>query len=327
MWQRHGRNTQIKGQSLLIHIKAFSERPPSLCSKRYVMKSILVPIGGSQTDSSPFETALAAARLFSSHLQFLHVHIGAGEAAANVPHTEFAMGPALSGALERLQHDADTRSATAAQHFREFCARSSVEICDKPADGKRVTASWHEEFGDALNRIISHARHSDLVVVGRAKRPNGLTADIIEQLLVKSGRPVLISASSPPSPPHALADTVMVCWRETAEAVRALGAAMPFLADANRVVVTSVAERGQDAAKSVGDVIRHLSLHGIPAEGHVPMTNGVAIADALASAAQACRADLIVLGAYGHSPMREALFGGCTESFTRHADRPVLLMH
>ena len=288
------------------------------------MKSILVPIGGSESDGSLFETALAAARLFSSHLQFLHVYIGAGEAAANMPHTEFAMGPALSGALEQLQHDADIRSATAAQHFREFCARSAVEIGDKPADGKKVTASWHEESGDALNRIISHARHSDLVVVGRAKRPNGLTEDIIERLLVKSGRPVLISTSSPP---HALAGTVMVCWRETAEAVRALGVAMPFLANANRVIVTSIAERDQDATKSVGDVIRHLSLHGIPAEGHVPVTNGGAISEVLAAAAEACRAVLVVLGAYGHSPMREALFGGCTQSFIRHADRPVLLMH
>jgi hypothetical protein len=58
------------------------------------MKSILVPIGGSDTDASVFETALLVARLFSSHLQFLHIQIGAGEAALNVPHTEFAMGPA-----------------------------------------------------------------------------------------------------------------------------------------------------------------------------------------------------------------------------------------
>jgi nucleotide-binding universal stress UspA family protein len=288
------------------------------------MKSILVPIGGSESDSSLFETAVAAARLFSSHLQFLHVHIGAGEAAANVPHTEFAMGPALSGALEQLERDSDVRSARAAQHFREFCARSSVEICDTPADGMKVTASWHEEFGDGLNRIISCARYSDLVVVGRAKRPNGLAADVIEQLLVKSGRPVLIS---PSSLSHALADTVMVCWRETAEAVRALGVAMPFLASARKVLVTSVAQAVEGATKAVDDLIRHLSFHGIAAEGDVRRTNGDPISDVLASAAKSCGADLVVLGAYGHSPIREAIFGGCTQSFIRDADRPVLLMH
>jgi hypothetical protein len=63
------------------------------CREKKLMKSILVPTGGSDTDSALFETALAVARLFSSHLQFLHIHIGAGEAALNVPHAEFAMGP------------------------------------------------------------------------------------------------------------------------------------------------------------------------------------------------------------------------------------------
>ena len=86
------------------------------------MKSILVPIGGSNTDVSLFETALVVARLFSSHLQFLHIQIGAGEAALNVPHTEFAMGPALSNALEELDQKAAIRSATASRHFRDFCA-------------------------------------------------------------------------------------------------------------------------------------------------------------------------------------------------------------
>jgi nucleotide-binding universal stress UspA family protein len=288
------------------------------------MKSILVPTGGSNTDSFLFETALVVARLFSSHLQFLHIHIGAGEAALNVPHTEFAMGPALSNALEELEQNASSRSATAFRHFRDFCARSPIAICDAPPYPTGVTASWHEQPGKTLERIMFFARHSDLVVVGRARKANGMTMDFIEQLLVNSGRPVLIA---PSAPRQTLTNTVMVCWRETTEAVRALNAAMPFLANAKRVFVTSVAEKGDDAAESVGAVIRHLSLHLIPAEERVIKANGGSIPQLLASAAQTCDADLVVLGAYGHSPMREALFGGCTQTFIHHADRPVLLMH
>ena len=142
--------------------------------------------------------------------------------------------------------------------------------------------------------------------------------------LVYSGRPVLIS---PSASRLSLTNTVMVCWRETPESVRAFNAAMPFLAKAKRVLVTSVAERGDDVAESVGAVLRHLSLHGILAEEQVIKAIGGSVPQLLASAAQACDADLVVLGAYGHSPMREALFGGCTQSFIHHADRPVLLMH
>jgi nucleotide-binding universal stress UspA family protein len=289
-----------------------------------LMKSVLVPIGGSDTDFPLFETALVVARLFSSHLQFLHVHIGAGEAALNVPHTEFAMGPALANALEELEQNATSRSATASRHFREFCTRSSIAICDAPNYVTGVTASWHEQPGKALKRIMFYARHSDLIVVGRSRKANGMTTDFIEHLLIDSGRPVLIS---PSASRQTLANTVMVCWRETAEAVRALNAAMPFLAKAKRVLVTSVSEKGDDAAESVGATVRQLSLHCVPAQQHVIKANGGSVPQLLASAAQACDADLVVLGAYGHSPMREALFGGCTQSFIHQADRPVLLMH
>src|SRR5215471_4442553 len=106
------------------------------------MKSILVPVGGSETDGPLFETALAAARPFCGHLEFLHIHVSAGQAAANIPHTEFAMGPALSSALAELDHNSKTRSATAAQHFREFCIRSRVEISGAPPGAVGVTAPW-----------------------------------------------------------------------------------------------------------------------------------------------------------------------------------------
>jgi nucleotide-binding universal stress UspA family protein len=287
------------------------------------MKSILVPVGGSATDGPLMDTALAAARPFCGHLHFLHVHIGAGQAAANIPYTAFAMGPALANALEGLEKDAQTRSAEAEQHVRDFCAHANIEICDAPGAARSVTASWHEENGYALKRIMSYARHCDLVVVGRAQRPNGLPEDFIERLLVGCGRPVLISSAAPPP---TLASTVMVCWRETAEAARAVSAAMPFLSNAKRVVIASVAERNEDLAGSVAEVVRHLAWNGVSAEAQVIMANGAPAPRLLATAARTCGADLVVLGAYGRSQLREALFGGCTRAFIRNADRSVLLM-
>jgi nucleotide-binding universal stress UspA family protein len=288
------------------------------------MKSILVPIGGSATDGALLETALAAARLFSSHLHFVHVHIGAGEAAANVPHTAFAMGPALANALEELDKEAKTRSAEAVQHVRDFCARANIEVRDALAKTPGVTASWNEENGHALKRITSHARHCDLVVLGRARRPNGLSDDFISRLLVDCGHPILIANATPP---RNLTDTIMVCWRETAEAARAVSAAMPFLINAKRVVVVSIAERNEDLATSVAAVVRHLGWNGVSAEAQVITANNSSAPPLLSAAAQSCAADLIVLGAYGHSQLREVLFGGCTQAFIREADRPVLLMH
>jgi nucleotide-binding universal stress UspA family protein len=288
------------------------------------MKSFLIPIGGSDTDGPLFETALAAARPFSSHLNFIHVHIGPGEAALNSPHTGFAMGPALSGALQELDTKAQTRSELAARHFREFCARAMVEIRDAPEGTGAVTASWHEESGSALPRILFHARHHDLVVVGRAKSPNGLPADFLEQLLVGCGRPVLIAG---PSAASAFAGTVMVCWKESPEAARALNAAMPFLRHAGRVVVVTISENGDSPAEALAEVARQLAWNGVRAELRTVLASGGGIPALLSAAARECSADLVVLGAYGHSRMHEILFGSCTQAVIRNAETSVLLMH
>jgi len=288
------------------------------------MKTILVPVGGSDTDGPLFETALAAARPFSSHLQFLHVHLSAGQAALNMRHTEFAMGPALSLALHELEGKAKERSVAAEQHVRDFCARSRIELCDAPHCTPEVTASWREEAGHAAVRIMAHARHNDLVVVGRARKPNGLPTDFIERLVTGCGRPVLIA---PTVATQTLTGTIMVCWRESAEAARAVAAAMPLLTNARRVVVTSIEERGQDNAEAVDEIARCFSWRGIPVEVQIISAAGRDIPGLLASTAKACAADLVVLGAYGHSHAREVLFGGCTQSFIREAHQPVLLMH
>jgi nucleotide-binding universal stress UspA family protein len=234
------------------------------------------------------------------------------------------MGRALSSALGELDHKAKTRSAAAVQHFRDFCMRSRIEICGTPRRTAGVTASWHEDDGQALNRIMYRARHNDLVVVGRAKKPNGLPADFLESLDVGCGRPILIAGAAPP---QTLTDTIMVCWRETPDAARALGVVMPFLINAKRVIVVGVAETNADyTAEGIGAVARYLLWNEVPAETEVIKTRG-ATPELLASAAQRHRADLVVLGAYGHSEMRERLFGGCTQFFIRNAERPALIMH
>jgi nucleotide-binding universal stress UspA family protein len=102
---------------------------------------------------------------------------------------------------------------------------------------------------------------------------------------------------------------------------------MPFLIHAKRVVIASVAETGESLAQALSDVARQLAWNGVRAELRPLVAAGAAIPGVLAAAAQDCNADLMVLGAYGHSRMREILFGSCTRSVIHDAGMPVLLMH
>jgi len=287
------------------------------------MKTILGLIGGGERDAVILRTAHAAAEPVSAHLDFLHVHVNAANAARH-NRVEFAMGTALHNAMQRLETRAKTFSQVAADNVRAYCAGSEIEVCDTPTSGERVTASFREETNAEIERLIFHARHSDLVVLGRAKQTQGLSPDTLERLVMNCGRPVLLAASAAP---RTLTGTVMVCWNESSHAARALAMATPYLTAAKRVVFTSVAQGIERSAKAVYDLAERFAWNGVSAEAQLlPLKTG-GVPNTLVEAAADCDADLMVMGAYGHSRMREMIFGSCTDALIRQADRPILLMH
>ena len=286
------------------------------------MKSILVPVGGSDRDESIFQTALAAARPLSAHLDFFHVRINPAEAAVHTPHIEFARGAGLRHALAELHAEADARSAAARRHVDEFCQHSGVAIIDEPDGCATVSASWREEEGDGGERIIRRARHSDLVVMGRHTRPDGLPPDLAETLLLGCGHPIILA---PPRPPRQLLGTVMICWKETAESARAVCAAMPLLAKAGRVLLVSALDAHDEPGTA--EVVRQLAWNGVHAETQHLAADGRPADELLSSVARTSGAGLVVMGGYGYSRTRETIFGGCTEAFLRNAETAVLLMH
>ena len=287
------------------------------------MKTILGLIGGGERDEVILRTALAAAVPLSAHLDFLHVHVTAGKA-VRYCHAEFAMGTALRNTLQQLETKAKTFSEVAADHVREFCVASRIELCDASIAGKNVTASFREERDAEIERLIFHARHSDLVVLGRAKQKQGLSPDTLENLVLNCGRPVLLAATAAP---RTLTGTVMVCWKESENAARAVVAATPILTNAKRIVFTSVAEHGEAGTEAVYDLARQFARNGTSTEAQVIRANGGGISGSLTAAAEDCGADLLVMGAYGHSRMHELILGSRTEALIRDADRPILLMH
>jgi len=168
-------------------------------------------------------------------------------------------------------------------------------MVDVPRASNMVTASWLEEDDDALGRLTFHARHSDLVVMGRMRRPNGLPSDLLELLLIHCGRPMLIACATPP---RDITGTIMVCWRDTADAARATSSAMPFLTKATRVIFAAVSGSGRELEAAVNDAASQFRWNGIASEAQVVSANGRATAEVLALLARDCGADMLVMGAY-----------------------------
>jgi nucleotide-binding universal stress UspA family protein len=293
-----------------------------------VIQSILVPFGGGSGDAEVFGSAAMIGRRFGSHLDFYHVNISAGEAAASMPHASFAMGNALREMLSHLRVELQDRSEKARMRFDASRSMHHVPLLDTPRIGAGVTASWTEDNDRLFDHLLLRSRCRDLTLIGRPRRGDRLPQDLLELLVIGSGRPMLVlpdgGALRPP-------ETVLVCWKDTPESARAAGAALPFLKMAKRVVVISVQEtvdqRAHEAAAGLPDFLRQLAWHGIAADTISLSHKSEDVPAALFAAAKRVDADLLVMGAYGHTRTREILFGGVSQMALAGGDRGILLAH
>jgi len=289
-----------------------------------MFKTILVPVSGSRTDETVFATALGLARAFDAHLQFLHVRLTPATAALAVPQFAFCRGPAaISHELERLRALMDELATSARRHVEDFCKTNGVGFRDAPSPAGSVTASWLEELDQPTERFLFHARHSDLVIFGRRASRDHLPTGLLEDVLVGGGRPIVIAHDPPP---HGFR-TIALGWKETPEAARALAAALPLLRQAANVFLLGIAEKQAASRDAFEDLARQLTWHGIDARINIASETSHPAAPHLLQLAGDLKADLLVLGGFGHARSREFMLGGVTHAVINHAALPVFLVH
>jgi nucleotide-binding universal stress UspA family protein len=205
-----------------------------------------------------------------------------------------------------------------AQRAANLQIRDRVQAVFRDVCGGGVEAVWREAEGEPGSLLAAAARTADLVLARQAAAGSADAADVLDQLVTAAGVPVL---ALPGGVAGELGHTAMVAWNGSREATQALHGALPFLRAADRVVVCTI---GGEAAASLDAAVAMLKRHGVAAEPHqVEEPDGDAGAVLLAQAA-AQGADLLVMGAYGHTRLRELVFGGATRRVLRETTLPVL---
>jgi nucleotide-binding universal stress UspA family protein len=173
--------------------------------------------------------------------------------------------------------------------------------------------------------LVEYARLRDLTIVPAESNEFADQPDA-EALIFESGRPVLMV---PRQPRKAFAlNTATVAWDFSRPAARAVGDALPLLTRAKRVyVVTVTNEKRIDSRRSGPELAKHLSRHGVDVVLETIDAAGRSIQEALEAATRAHDSDLLVMGAYGHSRLREFVLGGATRNMIGRPPLPVLLSH
>ena len=269
------------------------------------MKSILLFANPDPGLESRLQAALDLARQFDGHLTCLQV----------TPYDSFVMGDPFGGVyalptvIEQVQKTAD-------EHQARMRDRLS---------GEGIAWDWMRFDGAPAQVIVDRARLADLIVLSLPAadgRPEGSRA-MLADVLVHARSPVL-AVPQGTGPVRGLGPA-LVAWDGSLESSHALRLTLPMLGRASAVYVVTVTEGSTEFPAT--DACHYLARHGIEAELHEWPRQGRSTAAALLEAASRLSAAYIVMGAYGHTRLREAVLGGATRDMIHDSTMPLLLAH
>ena len=195
------------------------------------------------------------------------------------------------------------------------------------ADGDRRKVEWRSALYFPNEVIASEARSADLIVIGQIKGPRSTYSALdLGAAILNMGRPTLVV---PEGVTSLAAEHVVVGWKDTREARRAVRDALPFLREARRVTIFEACgpEDEKTALARLDDVARYLALHRIESGPLVMVQKQGSGASQLLQVAKDERADLLVTGAYGHSRLGEWVFGGMTRELLAMSPICCLMSH
>ena len=184
--------------------------------------------------------------------------------------------------------------------------------------GPEPNVLWSDASGDRGRLLAGAARTADLVLTGKGDHGTIDAPSVVEHLIMAAGVPVLML---PPAPVLELGRTILVGWNASREATRAVHDALPFLASADLVMLSAVGSRATAGLDKAGLM---LERHGVVVQTQRTAGPDEAAGAVLLAQAAAHGADLLVIGSYGRTRLREFLFGGVTRHLLREATVPVL---
>lgn len=273
-------------------------------------KTILVHIDPGKQCSKRIEAAANLAKKYDAYLVGLHAFFPYTPPGYIMAH----MGAEIIVAQKKATAEAMTLTEKV---FRSQTTSLGLERTE-----------WYTAYDDPVHAMSLHSRYADLVVIsqGDSSDDSGVDLDFPERLVLAADRPVLILPNAGDF--ASIGKCIIVAWNATQEATRAITNAIPFLRSADKVYLMAVNPKsGENDTIPCADIIRYLTRHGVRLEINELQDVEIGIGNELLSRAAELSADLLVMGCYGHSRVREWVLGGATRTILESMTVPVLMSH
>ena len=270
---------------------------------------ILIYIDDAETGFRTITVAQKLAEQFDAHLAGLYVI-----PPANVPVYSGIEAAVSTAALAQLEIWLKERADLARENFEKLTAVWESKV------------SWISIEGEKVSIINDTAKNYDIIVI-RQSNPNNRddkNKGIVDKVALESGRPTLVIPYS--GFEGHWGKRILIAWNGKREATRAVHDALPFLIQADSVNIVSV-NASKDLDIPCADMAEHLARHGVPIETEKAYAHNNAVGEQLLSLATTYSADMLVMGAYGHSRFRELVLGGTTHTILDKMTIPVLMSH
>ncbi|NVN10769.1 MULTISPECIES: universal stress protein [Nguyenibacter] len=290
-----------------------------------IIQKILLPLNGTSNAEGALTTGLLFARQFGGHIAALHVRADSREVAP-------LAGEGLSGAMvEEMMSAAEREGARRALSVREafdhFTLQNGIAVTGPipPFHGNptgTATASFVTMTGREHEVVTYRARLSDVTIVAHPDSGEEVSSsETLHAILFDSGRPVIIA---PRQVPQTAGRRICIAWNGTAEATAALHHILPWAAEAEAVRILYSADyqrRGPEARHAA----EYLAIHGIEADLLEFSNPDETVGANLLAACRDFGADMLTMGAYSHSRLRQLILGGVTRHVLENAELPVLM--
>lgn len=284
------------------------------------IRKLLLPLTGTAAGEAALSTALMIARIWNAHVTALHVRVDSRDVAP-------LAGEGLSGAMIEEMMSATERESGARAHavramFDRFVAQHEVTLGEPRGGFEGPSASFASVTGREEDLVAQQARLADLTVVPHPEAGEDVSSsDALHAVLFDSGRPVLLA---PQTAPTTIGTRVCIGWNGTAESASAVAAALPWAQRAEAVCILS-ADGYQRRGPGAPDLAAYLALHGVHAELVTFTAVNNVVGAGLLAAARDFGGDLLAMGAYSHSRLRQLILGGVTRHVLENAALPVMM--